>query len=452
MPKPIFRSQAAPVLADPKPNPLLISFFRTISPLYLRLALHFGRIEFIGGERIVEAFRSFQNGDSRLLIAFRHPYGDEPQLLAYAIARGVPKEARALGKPLRKATYAIFVHGYEVPFWMGPIVRWLLPRAGAIPVHHVKLDSTGIGRIRKAMTNGEYPLALAPEGQVSYTSETIPRLEKGFARIAFWAAEALEASGKSKRVEVLPISVHYRYGKKADAVLERVLSMIEKDCGLNYLTGESRYERLRKAAENIVRLAEDFYAETERTPVANQQQSLNERWKAVVEAALRSGERALRLDADGDVTRRVYRIRQAGWDRLFREDLRFPKPPLYRALADRAAGEAWYAMRHMELADIGYYLDFDALKENDPIELYVETALNYWDLTSRLRGGNISNRLNFFRKDAYLVIGKPLEIAGRLPEYRKDRKSSLNALTADLDQSYRYCVAAYLKEHRNVAH
>jgi 1-acyl-sn-glycerol-3-phosphate acyltransferase len=405
-------------------------------------------VRLLGGTTAVAAFRDFQDGGSRLMIAFRHPYGDEPQLLASVITRTIPAQARALGLPLRGFTHAHFVHGHEVALWSGSFVRWLLPRSGAVPIHHVKFDSMGMERLQRLMLDGAYPLALAPEGQVSYTSERVPRLERGFATIAFRCAEDLEAAGRDERVAVLPLSVHYRYGSGAPRVLERVLGMVERECGLEPTKGASPVQRLRAAAEAVVALAERFYAELDRTPTPVASTSLNDRWAAVIESALRSGERALRLSSEGGLMPRLYRIRQAGWDRIYREDLR-PKTlsPLARALIDREAGEAWYAMRHMELADLGSYIDFDLPKEDDPIDLLIETASNYWDLTSRLSGGNITDRLNFAKKDAVIVVGEPLEMRARLGRYREGRKAALEEATRDLEKNYLDCIDRYRKEY-----
>ncbi len=438
MPKPILRTRPAPRLAEPRISEPLLGLFAAVSPAYLRFALRFRSVSLLGVDRAVEAFRDFQEGRTRLVVAFRHPYGDEPQLMAHAIARSIPRAARKAGRPLPRRAHAHFVHGYEVPLWMGPFVRWLLPRSGALPIHHVKFDKAGMARIRDLLANGDYPLAIAPEGQVSYSSESVPRLERGTELLCRWCLADLAKAGRSEAVRVLPVSVHYRYGRGGKRALERTLRLLETACGLPRRPGASPYQRLRAAAEAAVAAAERFYAELDGAsgalPAAPEAASLNARFGAVVEAALRAGERALRLHADGDVPRRFYRIRQAGWDRIYRDGLD-GLPPLDRALADRETAEAWYAMRHMELADLGSYLDFDSLREDDPIERYMETADNYWDLTSRLRGGNISDRLNFARKDAVLVFGRPLD--------------ATEGLTADLERSYLDCVDEYVKEYRH---
>jgi hypothetical protein len=444
-------------LSEPRPNRALISAFSTIAPAYLCLALKLRSVKLIGETNAVEAVRDFQEGRSRLIIAFRHPYGDEPELIASVIARSIPGAARALGRPLPKPSHAHFIHGYEVALWRGAVTRWILPRTGAVPIHHVKMDSVGLERIRRLMLDGPYPLALAPEGQVSYTSEAVPRLERGFAAIAYRCAEDLEAAHRPERVVVLPLSVHYRHGRSAPAVLRRLLRIIERECGLVPRVGAAPLERLKTAAESLVAEAESFYAELEGTGKGKGGAStLNERWAAVIEAALRAGERALRLKPEADTMRRIYRIRQAGWDRIYRDELkphsqgragRRRLSPLARSLLDRGAGEAWYAMRHMELADIGFYMDFDSLREDSPIDLYVETAYNYVDLISRLRGGNISDRLNIATKNAVIVFGAPLEFRGKLQAYSGGRKAALEAAERDLEKSYLDCIESYRKEY-----
>ncbi len=452
MPRPILRARAPVELESPRVSGALLTAYRSLSPLYLRLAFKIRAIRLLRASVAVEAARDFQEGRSRLIFAFRHPYGHEPQVLAAAIARAIPAAARSAGRPLPRPLHAHFIHGHEVALWSGPLVRWVLPRAGALPIHHVKMDAAGMERIRLHLRSGAFPLALAPEGQVSYSSSTVPRLERGFASLAFRCAEDLETAGRPERVTVLPLSVHMRYGKDAARALADAIDRLERECGIVRRGGAGPHERLRAVAAAIVAHAEEFYEGLGRLPRGERAGGLNGRWEAVVEAALAAGEGALALPPDGDLPRRLYRIRQAGWDRIYRDDLGSrgqgpARSPLFRALADRGAGEAWYAMRHMELADIGSYLDFDALTDDEPLDLLLERAVNYVDLTSRLRGGNITDRITSARADAVIVVGEPLELRERLGDYRGGRKAALDAATDALESRYLDCIDLFRKEY-----
>lgn len=201
---PIIKARYRYPLKTSKPSTVLLSILRKITPFYLRWILHFSSIELCDAEHqtvnsLVSLWRDFQDGKTRLILAFRHPYGDEPQVFSYLFDVLLKKKARRAGIPLAGHPHARFIHGYEVALWGGAFIRWLLPRIGAVPVYHVKADSAGIKAIRSIIRNGPYPIALAPEGQVSYRSETVPRLEAGCAQMGFWCADELEKEGRNER-------------------------------------------------------------------------------------------------------------------------------------------------------------------------------------------------------------------------------------------------------------
>lgn len=460
MPKPITRAQALPRLAEPRPRRAAMLLLKALAAPYLHLGLGYGAVRLIGTPQALKAFRDFREGESRLLVTFRHAYGDEPQLLAYAATLALPKAARRAGIRRLGSFHLHFVHGYEVPLWSGAVVRWLLPRIGALPVHHERMDSAGIGRLRSILLDGEYPLALAPEGQVSYTSSSVPRLEAGFARLAFWCAGDLRSAGRKERVIVLPVSIHHRYrGERSFAALDRIIGALERELGLRPAPGNGKRRnleaspmaaaRLRGIADAAVSAAEAFYTEISgsRLPRASGL-SLDERFGDVVESALAAGERMLGLEAQGDIPRRFYRIRHQGWDRIYRADLEdLPKRSgLGRALLDREAGEAWYAMRHMELADLGYYLRFSSLSDDASLEELIETAMNYRDLVSRLEGGAFVDRPAPPRREAVLVFGEPLDATSELEAYGSKKKETIAAFVAGLAERYGRCVEDFHKE------
>lgn len=463
--KPIAAARSPRRLAEPLAKPGVIALLKLISPLYLYGLLGFRSVELRHAERLVEAYRAFFSGEARLIIAFRHPYGDEAQLMAYIIGRLLPREAAARKVRYPRGPHALFVHGYEVPLWGGAFERWLLPRVGAVPVHHVLLDRKSIERIRALMADGDFPLALAPEGQVSYTSEGLPRLEPGAARICAWCAEDLAAAGRTEHVLILPLSVHHRWDGASEANLDRLIGRIEKKCGITPSSpaggelGRSgqggsvvRFQRLSAIADAVLECAERHYGRyCGLVPPPRGVAARSARLAALREAALDSAERALRLAPEGDAIARVYRIRHACWDRIYRADIPDLEAlsDLERALADRAAGEAWYASRHMELVDLAYYLDFDRLKEDDPLSLFVETTQNYADLISRLEGGNISDRVSLRRRDAAVIVGEPLDAGKILAAPGSGRKEAAARLSARLEKAYLACIQEFQEERHH---
>ena len=462
-------------LPEPKVSLRVLAALRALAGPYGRMGLKLDGIEFRHADRLLEALADFRAGRSRLIIAFRHPYGDEPQVLSLALSSALATEARRLGAPDPGSLHVRFVHGYEVPMWSGPLVRWILPRFGAMPVYHAKLDHASMERIRTALRDDYYPLALAPEGQSSYRSETVPRLERGTARLAFWCAGELRKLGRGEKVEILPLSVHCRFRESDIGALERLVSLVEADCGLDGASREASgagpatpvasegleirkrelAARLVVLDERLVSMAEFFYFGAMHRPTGPKGSNGGDRdarLKALMLEALKRGESAMGLKAQGDLIERVYRIRQEGWDRIYPEEDASGYPPLGRRLADRKAGEAWYAMRHMEFVDLCYYLDSAYLRTADGsapgFGRIVEAAYSAADLASRLSGGDITGRPNALRRAVVLSIGSPIELGSRYDDYLKDKKGAVEAATRDLEREYITSIEEFIDERK----
>ena len=485
---PIYRARRRPLLAPASLDPLALAVTDLLGPVYAKLALKLDSVSFVKSETLVSALRDFYEGRARLILAFRHPYGDEPQLLTMALRRGIGPVAREAGSPLPRRPHCLFLHGYEVPLWSGPLVRWILPRTGAMPVYHVRMDRAGLKRIRAALREGAHPIALAPEGQSSYRSETVPRLEKGSFQLAFWCAEELEAASRPEKVLVLPISFHESHDDRDLPALEKACTSLEKSLGSLYMAVESlgatdqlgvahptdapaRHDvaesgrggregdgasherrralgiRLRALDLGLLAAAEAYYG-----LVPSSGTSRETRRFRLFEEALRRGEAMLGIGAEGDGIDRVYRLRHEGWNRVFPESDPRLLPPGLRAVADRRAGEAWYAMRHMELVDLVYYLDAAYLEDQlldggaPSVGRLSETLHNLYDFAQRLAGGNISGRPRLLRRRLVEGVGEPLEIRSRLSEYREDRRAALERAESELAAAWRLSIKEILDE------
>ena len=447
----------------PRYRHALFRLVAAIYPLYLRFGLKIRRVEVEGIESLVEHYRQFQDHKIRLIIAFRHPHVDDGAIMAWLLggmaARAAKREARKEGKRrLARRPFGYFVYDRGAPLWAGAFIGWLLPRMGAISVFRGKLDSHGFEEIRNVIANADQPLAIAPEGAVSYSERYAAPLETGVAHFAFWCVRDLLAATRTEQVVILPVTPSYRHGRDAGRGLERIASYLERECGLPASTGQPIPRRLRIAAHTLFRTTELYYkrfhpvtsesiaeeplelpahAEAD-CPESRFRSSESERVEAIVEAALSTAEHRLGLSSDGEPIPRVRRIEQACWDRIYREDIADIEslPPLDRALADRVALETSLTMRHLQLADIMVYLSELSVPDEAEVDELAEAASNLAGIVARLKGGDISSTPRMGSRSITYRIGTPLSVSARWPAYRSNRQAAVDELMNSLREEF----------------
>lgn len=416
---------------------------RLLSPAFLRIAEGISQVEVRGARTLLEEYRRFAAGKARLIVAFRHPSASDAPVVGYLFARRLRELARIEGNPLAGSTFVHFLYGRGVPLWSGPGTGWLLPRVAAIPVYHRRVDSRGIAAVRRAAVEGRFPIALAPEGQVTYHNRRFGELESGTGRIALWCREDLRRRGEEKAVRLLPLSITYRFGPGAGRAFDRALAWIEEKSGLSCTarsdsTAEEIHASLMALTEGLLDRLESLYApfggrppravgedapnsavpnstapdstdldaETPRAAVPNSTAPdstdldaetpgaghLRRRVEALCDTALRVGEESHGIPSIGSLLDRVFRLRDAGWKRMFRDDLA-ELPPLERAYADAFAEQAKLSSRHMELVDALEYLDPAYITPENELDSFLEYALMLQDVVNRMLGGTIAGRM-----------------------------------------------------------
>jgi hypothetical protein len=431
-------------LPEPRISVFVLFLLRILTRLYLFLFYGIARTVLRGRKDMFAAFKRALEGKSRCIIAFRHPNGGEPQLLTWFFLFKLRRLAAWAGVTFAHFPHAVFVYGYEVVRWGGWPARFVMPNVGAMPIYHSKLDSRGMERIYKALIDGPYPLALAPEGQVSYTTDNVPRLEPGVIRIGFHAADRLARAGGGKEkipVEILPVAIHFRFGSWGRLTLEFLIKKIEKYTGVSRIgkNGErlSYSRRLSLSREHILTANEKRYGLTsdEGLPFA-------ERLDAVIDAALAATERILGVKTKGDLFARMYSLRQTCWDRLVLPGVNSFKPfsGVEQGVMDLAAGEAWHAGRHLEVVDLGWYFRGPVPADDAPLHHKIEYAQNLWDFASRTMGGAYSDRISIFPRRVVIQAAPVINLSERLPEYHADRKAAVSKALKALEDAYRWCI------------
>jgi hypothetical protein len=435
-----YKSPVTRVFPDVKlPQPYvlkpLIPLIRPLGKIYLFLIFGMAKIVPRNDTVLFDSFKRALSGGSRCIIAFRHSCGGEPQLLAWFFLFKLRALAVKKGIVFTKRPHALFVYGYEAVRWGGWVTRFIMPRLGAMPVYHTKTDSKSMDRIYQAAFKGQYPLALAPEGQVSYITDSVPRLESGVIRIGFFTARQMEKKGLNIPVEILPVSFHFHYDKRGRRDMEKLLSKIEKLAGfVNKGRKELPFtERLRQCRGYILELCESRYSIKADTSL-----SFEERLNNVITAAMETAERMLGLKSEGDFFYRMYRLRQTCWDRIFLPDIDSLEdmPCIKRGIMDLRAGEAWYTGRHQEIVDFSWYFRVPLPAEDTPIHGKIEYVQNLWDFANRCMGGTYADRKIIAPSKIIIRAAPVINLCERLGSYKNDKKAAVARALLDLEKAY----------------
>ena len=474
MPDSIQHAQLPLEFIPPRFNPFVLRIAQWLLPILLRFRLRrwlptgISQIETVNVEGLVNLYQQVQAGKIRLLIAFRHVEVDDPLCMCYLLSRAVPRVARQQGIRLQYPIHSYFMYERGMMLWAGDWLGWFFSRLGGIPIHRgKKLDWSGMRTARDLLTNGIFPLSVAPEGATNGHSEIISPLEPGVAQLGFWCVENLHKANRSEQVFIVPIGIRYHYVKPPWAKLDWLLSQMEADSGLpaeelnvDQLTVERLnlqpleallYQRLLRLSEYLLSEMEEFYRRfyhqtlpelqlTEIDPSAHPNQVLVARLQRLLDTALRVAEEYFGLPSQGTIIDRCRRLEEAGWSYMYREDLPdlHTLPPLKRGLADWVAQEAELRLRHMRLAESFVAVTGTYIKEQPTAERFAETALIIFDFISRIKERKIPRRPRLGWRQARLTIGEPISVSDRWSKYQTNRQSArlaVTELTQDLQRA-----------------
>jgi 1-acyl-sn-glycerol-3-phosphate acyltransferase len=450
--------QAQPPLKflPPALNLKVLAATRMLLPFWMRYKLHVVDIQPVHIERLVDVYRQFQRGQVRVLLAFRHPSTDDPFTMAYLLWCLVPKAARRMGVKLKKPIHSHFIYDRGISLWAGGFVNWLFPRLGGTPILRGKADRQGLKSARDLLVSSIHPLSVAPEGATNDHSERMNVLEPGVAQLGFWCAEDIQKAGRSQETLIVPIGIHYSYIQPPWAKLEALMGEMEQSCGLHHpgypagILSDPRadvlYGRLLALSEYLVNLMENFYKRLYeplcQSSVISQDglgrnEQITARLQIYLETALKVAEERLGVKPQGNSMDRCRRIEQAGWDRIFREDLE-QLSEIERGMADWMAEDASLALWHMRLAERLTVITGDYILQKPSADRFAEMLVILWRITAWLEGKQPAQPPNLGSKRLRITIGEPLSVTQRWPQYQESRRSARAAvqqLTDDLQKT-----------------
>lgn len=449
-------------------NPLVLRCTESILPFWLRYQTAIGEITAENVEVLVDLYRQFQAGKIRFLMAFRHPSTEDPFSLMYLLWKLVPRVAKQQGVFLKYPIHAHFIYDRGIPLWAGSSVGWLYSQLGGTPIHRGKLDRVGLRSARDLFANAPFPMMASPEGATNGHNEIISPLEPGIAQMGFWCVEDLLKAERQEQVFIVPIGIKYQYTESPWKSLEKLMSQLEIDSGLpvgmkdqteainedlsSILHPSSLlYRRLYRLGEHILNLMEDFYVrfyhqtlpKAPEISTGNANEVLAIRLKALLDVALQVAEKSFNLPAKGSLIDRCRRLEQAGWDWIYREDIKNLEAlsPLERGLADRIAEEAALRMWHMRLVESFVAVTGSYVLEKPTVERFAETTLLLWDMLTRIKGGNPFGRPRLGKQKVKITLGEPISVSSQWDAYQSSRRKAVADLTQNLQNALQDSIA-----------
>ena len=421
----------------PKPNQFLLNIIRLVTPFWLRWQCGIKQIETRYIDRLVDVTKKFQDGKSRYLLAFRHPTTDDPFAMLYLLSYAVPEQAQEMGIKFAQTPHSGFVYDRGISLWAGEYINWLFPALGGISIFRGKLDRPALNLMRKQITNGKEPLSMAPEGGTNGKSETVAELEPGIAQIGFWAAEDLQKEGRTEEMLIVPVGIQYEYSAEAWTVIDQTITTIEKECGISKpaITSDTRYQRLYDLGNYLVEWVSDYYkafygnyAKTDKE--ITDTDDLSTRLDHLADRILSVAEMSFGIKAKGTPIDRCRRLEQAGWDRIFRNDIKDIEhlSSIERSFADQLALEAHYSNWHMRIAESLIGVASDYVHQNPSPSRYIEVLKLMWSVLQRVTERDPKSAFkadpNFGDRKLIISVAEPLSVSDRLTEYQSSRTAA----------------------------
>jgi hypothetical protein len=452
----MIQAQSSLEFIPPAYNPVIWHVAKAIIPFWLRHNHSIVRVEVNHAEELIDLYQQFQQGKMRFMMAFRHPTTIDPPCLAQLLWNQLPNLAQQQGVTLRSPVHTHFIYDRGIPLWAGARAGWGISQLGGTPIRRGAVDRVGLRSIRDLFVNGQFPLAAAPEGATNGHNEIVSPIEPGIAQFGFWCQEDLIKAKRTEVVAIAPVGIRYFYQTAPWQYLDELLSKLEVDSGLQTTLNSTMnrtmglvngktpsksqetelYQRLITLAEYLLSLMEDFYSKFYQQQLGTGQ-DLVQRLQALLDAALTVAEQSFGLKSNGSISDRCRRVEQAGWNRIYREDISqlANLAPAVRGLADLVASEAQLRLWHMRLVETFVSVTGDYVAENLSAERFADTILLLWTMVAKLKGDPKTKIPYLGKRWAKITAMPPFLITDRWEQYQTNRRQAVANLTQDLQQA-----------------
>ena len=388
----------------PKLNTTAIQVAKAIMPLVNRLFLK-------GLTLDVDA-----ESTARLKMTDGHP----TVLVPNHAARADPAVMFLLSKQFSQQYYYMTARETFDKGKFGGLRSFLLQRFGAYSIVRGAADRSAFRTTRELLAEGDSPLVIFAEGEISRQNDTVMRFERGIIQLCFWALDDMAKAEINKPLYVVPMGIKYHYPQDMWDDIDTALTELEKHIlPAADRTQLQRYERLRRIGVAIFKtLAVEYqYKVDETVPLDVHIQRLKEQ-------ILSHAEKIMGIHSEADVLTRVRTLKNLVDAEVYRDIEQMTE-------YERKIHEELLQKFQQFYPDLERLINFIAIsdgyvaEEQSPerfLEVIIRLEREVFG-TSKMRGPRVAS----------VRAGEPINLRECYDTYKAEKRETVERITLELE-------------------
>ena len=386
----------------PKPNSLFIKIAQGLMPFVLRGPLKISK--FVIDSESLEHLKAIANYPT-VLVPNHADYADASIMFA-------------LSKRMEDQFY--YMCARET--FRGGIRSFLMQRFGVYSVVRGSIDREAFRTTRRLLAEGQHPLVMFAEGEISRQNDTVLPFESGVIQLCFWALDDMTKAGAVKPLYAVPIGIKYIYAEEMWDEIEKALARLEREIlPQRSPTSEDLYERLRGVGAAVVSTLEREYRLQ-----ADENRSLNERIEQLRERILSQMEEFMGVTPQTTVLPRT-RVRALK---------NLVDAEIYRETEEISAYERQIHEQRLETfqefyPDLNRLINFIAIYDG-----YVgenRSPERFLEVITRLEREVFGSSKPRGPRIAFMRFGTPKNLLDLYDSYKRQKKQTVQDITLELE-------------------
>ena len=298
----------------------------------------------------------------------------------------------------------------------------LMQRAGVYSVVRGTADRDAFRATRELLFNGDWPIVIFGEGEISRQNDTVMRFERGIVQMCFWALDDMEKAEAGRPLYAVPVGIKYRYPRDMWNSIDAALTRLER-----YIlppaeqTPVERYDRLRRIGVAIFRtLASEYQYQVDETV------SFDLHIERLKDAILSRAEGIMGLRAESDILARTRALKILVDAEIYRDVEQMTE-------YERKIHEEQLQKFQQFYPDLERLINFISISDGYVAE--EPSPERFLDVILRLEREVFGESEMRGPRVASVRVGEPKDLRGYYQTYRTRKRETVEQITHELEAS-----------------